>query len=201
MTMLVTCRRTSLARSLYGIGGSAILSVALAVFLLVVSLSPPDPVGVFLSLVILAFPVVCLWLLVDAATKPVLLHVSPDGIRVQSRAFLKGDFEISVGNISGIYHGRIKDNNRMPTRHVALVLASPRPNLSIRFRELTEIQCARTAVGRFWRIALNRVPEPLFFEIPRRGKKYRGLLVVCPDAEVVASKMAKLLKVDTWSIF
>jgi hypothetical protein len=156
---------------------------------------------VFLSLVILAFPVTLAWLLVEAATKPVLLHVSPDGIRVESRAFLVEDLRISVDNISGIYYGPIKFGNRMPTGHAALVLAVPRPNLSIRFRELTQIDCARTFVGRFWRLALNKTPEPLFFEIPWRGKKYRGLLVACPDAEEVASRMAKLLGVDTWSIF
>jgi len=199
--MLVTCRRTSLARSLYGVGLGAIVCLALAALFLVVSFSPPSADLIFLSLLFLAYPAATMWFLVEAATKPVLLHVSPDGIRVVSRAFLNRDLVVGVGNISGIYHGPIKDDRRMPTGHVALVLCSPRPNLSIRFRDLTEIECARTGVGRFWRIVLNRTPEPLFFEVPRRGRKYRGLLVVCPDAENVAAKMAAVLDVDTWSIF
>ena len=199
--MLVTCRRTSLVRYLYGVGLGAIVGLALAVFFLVVSFSPPSASLIFFSLAFLAFPVAILWLLLEAATKPVLWQVSPDGIRVESRAFLKREFAVGVGNISGIYYGPVKFGRRMPTGHAALVVASPRPNLSIRFRELTEIECARTGVGRFWRIVLNRVPEPLFFEIPRRGRKYRGLLVVCPDAESVAAKMADVLDVDTWSIF
>jgi hypothetical protein len=155
----------------------------------------------FFSLVFLALPVSILWLLLEAVTKPVLLHVSPDGIRVESRAFLKRDFEVGVGNISGIYYGPIKSGPRMPACHAALVVAVPRPNLSIRFRELTEIESARTGVGRFWRLVANKTPEPLFFEIPRRGMKYRGLLVACPDAENVAVEMAEVLGVDRWSIF
>jgi len=199
--MLVTCRRTSLARSLCGVGLGAILGLALALFFLVVSFMPPSPSLMFFSLVFLALPVAILWLVLEAATKPVLLHVSPDGIRVESRAFLKRDFEVGVGNISGIYYGPIKFGSRVPTGHTALVVASPRPNLSIRFRELTEIECARTGVGRFWRLVVFKSPEPLFFETPHRGKKYRGLLVVCPDAENVAAKMAEVLDVDSWSIF
>ena len=199
--MLVTCRRTSLARSLYGVGLGAIVGLALALFFLVVSFMPPSASLMFFSLVFLALPVAILWLLLEAATKPVLLHVSPDGIRVESRAFLKRDFEVGVGNISGIHYGPIKFGSRMPTGHTALVVGSPRPNLSIRFREPTEIECARTGVGRFWRLVVYKSPEPLFFETPHRGKKYRGLLVVCPDAENVAAKMAEVLDVDTWSIF
>jgi hypothetical protein len=204
--MLVTCGRTSLARSLYGVGGAAILVLPLPVLLLVASLpdagwSLYDALGVSFCLLILAFPVTILWLLVEAATKPILLHVSPDGIRVESRAFLRQDLKISVDNIAGIYQGPIKFFGRMPTGHASLVVGVPRPNLSIRFRELTEIECAKAFVGRFWRIALYKSPEPLFFEIPRRCKKYRGLLFVCPDAEEVAPRMAKLLGVDTWSIF
>ena len=199
--MLVTCRRTSLARSLYGVGLGAIVGLALAVFFLVVSFMPPSPSLMFLSLVFLTLPVSILWFLLEAVTKPVLLHVSPDGIRVESRAFLKRDLEVGVGNISGIYYGPIKFGRRMPTGHTALVVAVPRPNLSIRFRELTEIECARTGVGRFWRLVAYKTPEPLFFEIPHRGKKYRGLLMACPDAENVAAKMAEVLGVDSWSIF